>query len=151
MSIEPLLEAARALPDELFIRGFAELLDRAVEIQRRTNQEAGWYDIPRSIGDDAALLTSEVSEFFEEFRFHGDTFMATYIDRETFKPCGGMIELADVFIRTLDTAGRRGAGEFERVHDNPRGVAKYQTLGQAFHAKYHHNATRGKRHGGKHV
>jgi hypothetical protein len=35
---------------------------------RKTNQQNGWYDDARTVGDDVALLHSEVSEMFEAYR-----------------------------------------------------------------------------------
>lgn len=43
------------------------LADLAAQV-RETNEANGWYEVDRSFGDDIALLHSEVSEAFEEYR-----------------------------------------------------------------------------------
>ena len=61
---------------------------------KRVNVANGWYDRPRSFGDDVALLHSEVSELLEAYR-EGDA-------------DGMHLEAADVLIRLLDTCERYG-------------------------------------------
>lgn len=119
----------------------------------KINQANGWYDSARAFGDEIALLHSEVSETYEAYRnnltddstlslcvknkFQGN--LETH-DRSMHegmhlcKPEGVGSELADVLVRVLDTAHRLDIdleGEFMR--------------------KLQYNATRGYRHGGKHV
>lgn len=94
----------------------------------RINEDNGWYEEDRTFGEDVALLHSEVSEALEAYREWG------YWDatKPGAKPEGVGSELADIFIRLLDTCHRRGfnlATEFER--------------------KLEHNKSRGYRHGGK--
>jgi|SRR6478736_3600039 len=90
------------------------------------NTQKGWYDKPRVFGDDIALLHSEVSEAYEEYRNGND-------DRiENGKPEGPGYELVDVIIRALDSLNRMGLDP--------------DTLIQT---KLAYNATREHRHGNK--
>ncbi|WNT45310.1 MazG-like nucleotide pyrophosphohydrolase [Microbacterium phage BabyDotz] len=99
------------------------------------NQNNGWFEDDRTVGDDIALLHSEASEMLEAYRDGGlgDQTVVHSTQVGTFpKPEGFGAEAADVLIRLLDTCRRRGvdlAYEFER--------------------KLRYNGTRGHRHGGK--
>jgi NTP pyrophosphatase (non-canonical NTP hydrolase) len=110
------------------------------------NKQNGWFDTDRPFGDDIALLHSEVSEAYEEYRKgrapneryyqrkDGTTTMIPK-DRDNdilHKPEGVPSELADVLIRLLDTAHRYGIDLEEAVAE-----------------KLAYNGTRGHRHGGK--
>lgn len=128
---------------------------------REVNEANGWFESDRTVGDDVALLHSEVSEVFEAYRdgglpdqtgYHviipsslvaeiGDVAKARQIYLEVEeaegrspKPEGFGSECADVLIRLLDTCERRGVDlDFEYVR------------------KIAFNRTRGHRHGGKRV
>jgi NTP pyrophosphatase (non-canonical NTP hydrolase) len=108
---------------------------------REVNEANGWYEEERTVGEDIALLHSEVSEMLEAYRDHG---LADATDHTIYgshdaltpnrlaKPEGFGSECADVLIRLLDTCDRRGidlVAEFER--------------------KVAFNRTRGYKHGGK--
>lgn len=96
---------------------------------REVNEANGWYEEERTVGEDIALLHSEVSEMLEAYRDHGLNDMTA---TRTGKPQGFGSECADVLIRLLDTCDRRGID-----------------LDYEYRRKIAHNRTRGYRHGGK--
>lgn len=95
--------------------------EMAVEI-RAANIAAGWRaadgSCSNTFGDDIALLHSEVTEAFEAYRsWKFDDATVTGTVGTLPKPEGVGSELADVFIRLLDTCDRRGIdlrAEYER-------------------------------------
>lgn len=105
----------------------------------RINKANGWDD-HRDFGVEVALIHSEVSEAFEEYRagrgINERYYQTVVLDdgstHQTGKPEGIPSELADVLIRVLDVAHRNGVDLDEVVAE-----------------KLAYNATRGFRHGGK--
>lgn len=110
-----------------------------------TARAKGWWDKERNLGEQIALMHSELSEALEEWRVHGytpelmlrkgqgvrcDTDISE--DGWCHKPEGIAAEFADVLIRIFDTC------------------AKYEIpLVEALNAKLAYNKTRPYRHGGK--
>lgn len=125
-------------------------------------KDKGWHDpgMEKSVGDDIALMHSELSEALEDFRAGrgvAEVYYEKYAISEKWvrfleatvpevalapvmaaltlkdpKPCGIPIELADVLIRIFDFAGKHGVD-----------------LEAAVKLKMDYNATRPHRHGGK--
>lgn len=99
---------------------FAEQITVAERYVAAVNERNGWFDQKRQFGVDIALLHSEVSEMLEAYRISDWDGVAE--------------EMADVFIRLLDTS--------YRYHID---------LADAFEKKMLKNATRPYRHGNKKV
>lgn len=84
-------------------------------------QAKGWNDKPVSFLESMALLHSEVSEAVEAWREWGTADVTEFW--EGAKPEGVGSEVADIFIRLLDSCARFGVDlrrEFERKMDYNR-------------------------------
>lgn len=132
---------------------FTEYITDAQKRIKDVNVANGWYEETRPFSAEAALLHSEVSEMYEAYRSWGvtdetlaqcklngkhPTGIGSRSESSTLplphlcKPEGVGSELADIFIRLLDTCDRYDID-----------------LVQEFERKLAYNATRGFKHGGK--
>lgn len=147
------------IPDDIRNALGKSLSTMAAEV-KANNVEKGWYDEERSVGDEVALLHSEVSEFLDAWRKHGFTEQVVYenvrhasevtfggdgpndlsnLGREQLeemfgigKPIDAPSEAADVLIRLLDLCERHGID-----------------LEAEYERKMRFNRTRSYRHGGR--
>lgn len=101
-----------------------------------TAKAKGWWENPdRNVGEQIALMHSELSEALEEYRVGRPPLDAVWRadeDDPASKPEGFGIELADVLIRIADTCGRYGID-----------------LEECVRVKLAYNLSRPHRHGGK--
>lgn len=102
------------------LKSIAEMQDEVYV----NNKSHGWYDKPRTFDADVALLHSEISEAYEAYRKNMMTSTLGSVDGPPdYNPSSLPAELADIFIRLLDTCYRYGINlevEFDRKMDYNR-------------------------------
>lgn len=108
-----------------------ELCKEANEASKR----AGWQDEPRSVGDLIALMHTELSEAFEEFR-HGhapaEVYYPATLGTNAGKPEGMPVELADTVIRIAQFCGQYGIDLEDAI---TRKMAYNETRGRRWEGK----------------
>lgn len=113
------------------------LNDFAKEVHEVAKSKGWWDEVPgeppKSFGDLTALIHSEISEAFEEFRNNHDP-TETYFNEGNLKPEGVGVELADAIIRILDLCAKYGID-----------------IDTCIAIKHEFNKTRPYRHGGKKI
>ena len=122
---------------KVYPKAMEEIVEFAEHYVMRVNKANGWFDESRSMGDEVALIHSEVSEMLEAYRVWGyddATPESDSLDSPLMKPEGVGSEVADVFIRLLDFCYRHNVD-----------------LSKEFFRKMAYNETRGYRHGGKKI
>ena len=105
------------------------------DLQERIYKNAvdhGFWEKRKGFGDTIALIHSEVSEAFEEYRNNHAPNEIYYLPDNPDKPEGISVELADVIIRILDWAESEGVN-----------------MQQVILTKMAYNETRPYLHGGK--
>jgi hypothetical protein len=127
MDEHTLEERTKALAnDDAFVAAFEHLMD----IAHDTAVNHGWWNPPKTFGEQLLLFHSEISEALEEFRNHKD--VNEIYEGKNYKPEGVPIELADLLIRVFDTCA------FYNID-----------LLSAILLKMNYNLTRSHRHGNK--
>ncbi len=79
------------------------MLNELVKKAHENSKKHGFWEEERNFGEVIALMHTELSEAFEEYR-NGKGYNETYYENEE-KPCGIPSELADVIIRICDFCG----------------------------------------------
>lgn len=99
--------------DISIVHGFDKLQRAAYD----TAKEKGWYDPPKTFGEQLLLIIGEISEASEEYR-NGKLYNEIYFEKDkngVGKPCGIPIELADAVIRMMDMCQDRNIDLFDAI------------------------------------
>lgn len=75
------------------------------ELEHDIALSKGWWNPPKSFGEQIVMMHSELSEVIEAYRTEDGDITKVWFD-ENGKPEGVPIEFADLVIRVLDTCGR---------------------------------------------
>lgn len=112
------------------------IIDDMIYICHETAKMKGWWNPPKSFGEQIVMMHAELSEAIEEYRAQHATNEVYFVkDEQGFdKPEGVPIESADLLIRLLDTCGAEGIDIFN-----------------GFILKTRYNLTRSQRHGNKKI
>jgi NTP pyrophosphatase (non-canonical NTP hydrolase) len=102
-----------------------------IELCTKRAADKGWHDTTITFSDAIALMHTELSEAYEEYRKHHD-YNETYYDQGHIKPEGIPIELADLAIRLFHYCG------YFKIN-----------LMEAIRLKMEYNSARPYRHGNK--
>jgi len=113
---DPEIEIARVLMNPTFV-SHSNVLNSIRDLCYKNSCNKGFHDVPRSMGDECALIISEVSELYEAFR-----------NDVLHHPCGKKWpdgipldlsteeeECADIFIRLMDYCGKRNVNILRAV------------------------------------
>ena len=93
----------RQLKKLILERNNNNMINDLVKRAHENSLKHGFWEDNRNFGEVIALIHSELSEAFEEYR-NGKKINETYYE-EGHKPCGIPSELADVVIRIFDFCG----------------------------------------------
>jgi hypothetical protein len=104
MSEETEHEEARTIIVPVSVNGLQRVI-------HNTAVEKGWWETERNVGEVLALVHSEISEAWDEYKAHSFRSLKTRI--ENGKPEGFHVELADAVIRLLDLFDVKGLEVFE--------------------------------------
>ena len=89
------------------------MINDLVKQAHENSVKHGFWEKDKNFGEVIALMHTELSEAYEEYR-HKRGLNETYYEEDGKKPCGIPSELADVVIRVFDFAG--GAGiDLEKI------------------------------------
>jgi NTP pyrophosphatase (non-canonical NTP hydrolase) len=110
-------------------------INELCKVANDASVKAGWQDEPRSVGDLIALMHTELSEAFEEYR-HGhepcEVYYSGHDNPMTLKPEGMPSELADTVIRIAQFCGQYGIDLEEAI---TRKMAYNETRGHRWEGK----------------
>ena len=83
-------------------KGFLSSFSKLQMIMHETAVAKGWYNPPKTFGEECMMMVTEIAEAIEEYRTNKN--VAMYF--KDGKPEGIGVEFADLFIRLLDICER---------------------------------------------